>query len=239
MPGLKRSYSVSTYTAPRPTKKAKTRYRSVGLVRQPRFILGKTQRATFRYSETVVDTSSAVQASLGTYVFSANGCYDPNNTGTGHQPRGFDQLMTLYDHYTVLSSKITVRFTNASASSRPFCAIAVRDGNVHMADFDAVGEYGDVVISAKPLYRQTTNDEAGLGESVLLTKKCNIAKFLGRKDAMSDPELKGSASGNPSEQVFYHVIVSDVNSSSAASVNCTVFIEYNVIMHEPKQPASS
>lgn len=44
------------------------------------------------------------------YVFTANGMYDPNITGTGHQPMGFDTMMLYYEQYTVLRSSVTLRF---------------------------------------------------------------------------------------------------------------------------------
>ena len=42
--------------------------------------------------------------------FVANGAFDPNLTGVGHQPRGFDQFMAGYETFTVTGSKISVNF---------------------------------------------------------------------------------------------------------------------------------
>lgn len=233
MPGLKRKYNSRTYTAPR--KAQKTRYASVGLVRQPRFILGKTQKGTLRYAEKISIVGSAVEGSLKTHVFSANGCYDPNITGIGHQPRGFDQLMSLYDHYTVIKSTIAVRFLNDS-NARPYCAIAVRDDNSVFADLQSVNEYGDKVMSTKPIVRfsDTCSDT-----TAYLSTKTSIGSFLGRGDVLSDPELKGSVTGNPAEQVYYHVIVGDPHQTTGTSVKVLVTVTYDVIFHEPKQPTSS
>ena len=44
-----------------------------------------------------------------------NGVYDPDLTGTGHQPRGFDQMAALYGYYAVKSSTCRVRFCPSSA----------------------------------------------------------------------------------------------------------------------------
>ena len=49
--------------------------------------------------------------SVASYVFRANGLYDPNYTGAGHQPYGFDQWMTYYNQFTVLGSKMKAIFT--------------------------------------------------------------------------------------------------------------------------------
>ena len=236
MAGLKRKYNSNKYSCPRPSKQAKTGYSSVTDASKKRYILGKTQRGTLRYAEKVTIASPAVEGTIGTWVFSANGCYDPNISGIGHQPRGFDQIMPLYDHYTVLSSKISVRFANDDILTRPYVGIAVRDTNVSLADWQAIGEYGDKVMSTKSL----TNHNQLIEGSSFLSTKTNIASFLGRKGgAMSDPQLKGNAATNPTEQVFYHVVVGDVNSSNACSVDAFVIIEYDVIFHEPRQPTSS
>lgn len=239
MPSLKRPRTWTNETKYERSKVARKRYASTGVVRQPRFILGKSQRATMRYAERVIVSSAAVQGSIGTYVFSSNGLFDPNNTGIGHQPRGFDQLMALYDHFTVTSAKIKVRFVNNSTSSRPYVGISVRDGNVAMADLEAFGEYGAKTLSNRPLGRISTADEAGLSSSTVLTQSVDVASFLGRKNAMSDPELKGDKTANPTEQVFFHVIVGDPNAASACSVSAYVTIEYETVFHEPKSPTSS
>lgn len=47
--------------------------------------------------------------------FALGGLYDPDVTGAGHQPYGFDQLMALYARYKVLA--VTVSITAYSASS--------------------------------------------------------------------------------------------------------------------------
>ena len=42
------------------------------------------------------------------YVYRANGLYDPDLTGGGHQPRGYDQFTPMYNHWTVVGAKVTV-----------------------------------------------------------------------------------------------------------------------------------
>lgn len=49
---------------------------------------------------------------IDTYVFNANSVFDPNQTGTGSQPTGFDQLMGLYYRCLVLGCKIKIKLAN-------------------------------------------------------------------------------------------------------------------------------
>jgi len=48
-------------------------------------------------------------------VFRLNSLFDPDLTGTGHQPYGFDTLASLYYRYKVRAVRVMVRFSDPSA----------------------------------------------------------------------------------------------------------------------------
>jgi len=196
-------------------------------------ILGTTTRATLRYSANVTVTSASVFEAVGTHVFSANGAYDPDITGAGSQPRGFDELMALYDHYTVTASRVKVRYTNNS-TTRPYVAIAVRDSPTGVPDAKTLFESSDCKITDKILGRLSEGNE-----SCAMTHNVNVGNFLGRKSVMSDSELKGSAAANPAEQVYYHINCVNMDGSASSSVDAIVTLEYDIVLHEPKTPLAS
>lgn len=222
-----------TFQSSQTKKMARTISLNRGVKRFPNSILASQQRATLRYSETNSVSVPASTDGVGIYVFSANGLFDPNDTGVGHQPRGFDQLMALYDHYTVLSARINVRFLN-EGNPRAYTFISVRDGNTPVLSFNDLMEGSTKVVSKKPLSRVTEENQSNY-----LTTGVTIGNFLGRANVMSDPDCKGSAAGNPAEQVFFHVGASDPTTSNSGSVSFTVEIIYNVVFHEPKTPGQS
>lgn len=53
--------------------------------------------------------------SVGSYQFILNDIFDPNYTGTGHQPMGHDQLAYLYSAYRVLRFALKITIINESA----------------------------------------------------------------------------------------------------------------------------
>lgn len=60
------------------------------------------------------DNINLYQALPGTpefYLYGANNGYDPDHSGTGHQPMGWDQMAAIYGDYAVVGSKITIRAT--------------------------------------------------------------------------------------------------------------------------------
>lgn len=69
-------------------------------------------RTKLRYHEDVGFSSASGVVSGN--VFRANSLFDPNETGTGHQPLYFDQFSAVYNRYQVVSSTITIVFSPVS-----------------------------------------------------------------------------------------------------------------------------
>jgi len=66
------------------------------------------------YVDNLIVSPGAVYSS---YVFRGNSCFDPDYTGTGHQPMYFDQYSEIYNKYRVLGCAIRVDLNNASTAS--------------------------------------------------------------------------------------------------------------------------
>lgn len=191
-----------------------------------------TLKTTMVYHETF-DLNPGAAGTNAVYIFSANGLYDPNITAIGHQPRGFDQLMALYDHFVVIGVKATLTTHNLDASKAQIVGMAIVDNSTSLGSANIqymelrtsksrlVGPYGD----------QSTT-------SVAIA--CDPNKFLGRSKPLSDPELKGSASANPTEQAYIHCFGFPQDASTdTGAMNCRITLEYTAVLIEPKQPTSS
>jgi len=168
---------------------------------------------------------------VGTNVFRANGCFDPDLTGSGTQPYGFDQWMPFYNHYVVLGSKCSATFTPIASdgvSGNFIASIALKASTTTQpTDVTRNLEYPHTV------YRQCGNAQANNG--VTLTKNCSVKKFLGRASVLSDPALKGTSATDPSEQAYFHVSVSPTNQGyNIGAVTALVRINYLVALIEPK-----
>ena len=53
-----------------------------------------------------------IGGTCASYVFRGNDMYDPDVTGAGHQPRGFDQVMLMFDHFVVIGVRMVVDIHN-------------------------------------------------------------------------------------------------------------------------------
>jgi len=69
---------------------------------------------SLRYSQ-VMTTSTATLVG-NNQIFNLNSIFDPDRSGAGHQPYGFDQLSALYNRYRVLRTRWRIIFSPANAS---------------------------------------------------------------------------------------------------------------------------
>jgi hypothetical protein len=182
-------------------------------------------------SDTAISLASTL-ANPGVHVFSCNGMFDPDVTGTGHQPRGFDQLMLFYDHYIVTRAKIKVRFFNASTAVPAEVFVTVRDNSV------ASSSFLDYMESTLTKTAQLGTEGTSAATKVI-EYDVNVGHFLGNRDPMTDPQLKGSTASNPTEGCSFHVGAFSPDLFTTSGVTILVTIEYSCSLVEPKIVASS
>ena len=196
----------------------------------PRF----TKRLAYVETSLTVTGSSGL---VGNYFFSANGMFDPNVTGTGHQPMGFDQMMLMYNHYTVVSSKITVTAINNSAASVYGClGCYLSPDTTSITDASTLIENGYIVW--KPMYPINT-----VGSIAKLNLDCNVATYFARhrnkRELLEDTELYGTAAANPTDQVYFVVCAFSDAGANTVAASITVEIEYEAIFWEPRKLTQS
>jgi hypothetical protein len=163
--------------------------------------------------------------------------YDPNTAVGGNQPYGFDQLMAMYDHYTVIGSKIIAKFASTATGDQEngLIGIALMDTPTALTDWRQYVEKGNCVYS----FIQPSGT-AGPDSTAMLTMSFSPKKFLSRSHPMSDPQLKGTDSSNPTEQAYFHIF--GISFTGVAAANAVFFhpvIEYISVFFEPKALTTS
>lgn len=178
----------------------------------------------------------AVGGGTAVNVFSANGCYDPNITGTGHQPRAFDQYMAFYQKGVCVASKITLKGiiannTDALLSSgllfvalSPTAVVAAHPPQFYLEDPRCSWVQLNATITA--------DEETRLG--------FNARSFFSYKDPVDESDLHFNTSTNPTQQAYFHVGYGAINgTANPGAINIQVMIEYTVKFFEPVSLASS
>jgi len=100
--------------------------------------------ANLRYC-TAIELNGAAGA-IAKHFFRANSLFDPDLTGGGHQPYGFDQLAAIYNHYEVQRAFITVECQPAGlglTSGQCIIGIVPSDDGTITNDMDTIREQKD------------------------------------------------------------------------------------------------
>lgn len=191
----------------------------------------KQLRCALRYCETFAVTITS--GTIGHYNFSCNGLYDPNVTGTGHQPMYFDTLMGIYDHYTVIGSKAKVTcLPNVSSNGLTnFFGVYIND--------DATRTPATLAA----LQEQTTAKNGSFAYASNMTKSLTTkwsAKSTFGGSVLGNDNLQGTASTNPTEQSMFTVWASNY---PGEATNYTAYfnieIEYIAVFDELKDLAEN
>lgn len=151
-----------------------------------------------------------------TYVFNLNSVYDPNRTGVGHQPQGFDQLAALYNRYRVISCSWVI---NCGSD------VPVRVGTLPTNDIPLLISMSDFVERPRA---QFIIQHPG-GNTQYLKGKCFIPSLVGRNKAeyMADDRYQAATTTSPSELALLQVAGYDL-ADSGNTIKCTITLEYLV-----------
>jgi len=193
-----------------------------------------TQRtASLRYVTKIELTP--VLGALRDYIFRANSLFDPDQTGAGHQPMGRDTWATLYNHYVVLGSKITIEASQqeASGSVSNIAAVGVYLNDSITIAYTDMTEYAEARRGQYKLVNSRQTKPAKLSNSFSAKNFFNITDVKDNKS-----EIGALVGFNPTEAAYYHVWGQTMDSSTTV-ITYIVTIDYIVSFSEPKSLAQS
>jgi len=184
---------------------------------------------THKYADNFTLTSTT--GVMNKYYFICNGMWDPNKTGTGHQPAYFDTMHSLYNHWTVIGSKITIKCCFATETDLPAYVALLQDD--------------DGVLSSNDMQNlsETSSGKVKLVGAknpgvITLTNRWSAKKTFGGS-VLANDELKGDSSQNPAETSSWVIALQAANVISTVSMYVHVNIEYIAVWSELKELASS
>lgn len=199
-----------------------------------------TQTVRLKYvAEINLNPSSGT---LAVHEFRANGMFDPDRSGVGHQPKGFDEWMNVYQHFSVIKSHITVTPVIPTTTTNE---IPGYYGIFTASDFGEVAAVGSVT-EVMESYQGQTHGIAGFHSNMgsrkispQLSKYFDAKQFFGVKNVVGESQYRGNASSDPSEQAYFTVWYGAMLGNDPAQADFLVEIEYVAVMSERKTiPAS-
>lgn len=192
-------------------------------------LLPDTLDVSLKYCQTIDLTSST--GSLANWFFRGNDLYDPDLSGTGHQPLGFDQYCSLYLNFVVESSSIRVLYSTTNTTTPIICAVVP-----------------SAVYTTPPTYIT----------DVMEWPRCKSAALTGYKpvdlrgaastrnffsadaeDLSTNSALVGSYAASPTNQWYWRVYMQASDLAGTAAGQARVEIVYRVRFLNPRLPGTS
>ena len=180
---------------------------------------------TIRYSDQITLSPGAT---YGQYTYRGNSCFDPDETGIGHQPMYFDQYAAVYSKYKVISSRLTVSASNYNAAASTAIVVVPSSEIVTITSYSIAME--------QPYAKRTEllpiSTRAGVRTTI--TSGMSTARILGLTRAQLAGEDYSASTGSTPSSVWYWNIAAF--NTSAVSMQAAVDLEYKVIFYDRRSP---
>lgn len=197
----------------------------------------KNHMVRLRYvTECVVQCSGLSKS----YNFRANGMFDPDYSGVGHQPKAFDQWMLIYNHFNVVGSKINVKLASTHGADNFIWGVTrtptYDQMNGKLLSYCLENRYNKGYKTIGSSYNMS--GQRALANTTQIARYSQKSQF-GRNSAQKE-DLTGSATADPIEQQFFEVWIAPVNNVSATqTASFIVTIDYLALLTEPRVLAQS
>lgn len=160
------------------------------------------------------------------YNFRANSIYDPNLTGTGHQPMGRDEFSAIYDHYTVIGSKLKATFYPKGDYTQ----------NVSMFLGGMLTDTANVFTSASELLEQDRATgkiltKAGNNATIVKHLKYSPRKMfkMGKGSIVGNKRICAQVNTSPDEDAVFSLFAVQPDGSSVDPIPIKVLVEIDYI----------
>jgi len=200
----------------------------------PKYVSFESARFTFfdpeqflilKYTDRLTISLATVTAT--TYVYNLNGCFDPDRTGTGHQPYGYDIVATLYNRYRVRKTKWAIVFAPSSSSYN--LGVLPLNGLLAASPVDSL-----TFLNARENPRCKGWIQGASGQSYCKRGGVNLASLNGVQpvEYLADDRFESAMTANPTEVMVLELLFYNPGGSTI-TINVDVTIEFYVDIHDP------
>lgn len=168
------------------------------------------------------------------FSFSTNSLHDPNTTGAGHQPMGYDQLSNIYQKYQVLGAKIKIRVQNGSTQSGALVGLFVTNSSTIGAQ--TVGNLLEQKASKAKIMLGPQGSGPNTGFS---THTWSLRKELKGVRGAGD-DYSANVGASPSIQNYFMIWMGPMDAANTSGkVNIYAEVDYIVRWYDPIQLSQS
>jgi hypothetical protein len=201
-----------------------------GLVKIPIGLAPASLRVVLTYSFTTSLTSTA--GSTATQLFAGNGAFDPDITGVGAQPLGYDQWSSFYLRYRVLASSIEVNLAtpDITTNDQGIVRAVVTPSNTSTTFTNLSAA------AAQPYAKQRLLNgvSGGVGPFAPIRSSMETDLIMGvtKQSVMSEENYGAAVSANPAELWYWHISLATADLASTSTVACFGSVHYLVDFYD-------
>lgn len=159
--------------------------------------------------------------------FRGNSLFDPDQTGSGNQPSGFDELMGLYNFFRVMGSSIDVTVTSANTTIADDFVLHPQNGST------IIGTTTDAW-SEQPYAQRRIG--FSYNEKFHLKKYMSTPKMYGvsKTQVRNEDDYHGSSAGNPANEWYWILSYASIDRSTTQGVYVVVKVSYYATFYNRK-----
>lgn len=186
------------------------------------------------YADSLDLDNTSGGTTLASAIFRLNGLYDPNYSGVGHQPMGYDQLTPLYQRYLVRGVKVIVTGKGTTGANSDSVVLAIQGRPINsLTSYPTSPSMAleDRMTSVVPI----DNDK-----SFKFARYFDIAKMWGtsRNHLEGEQDFSSSNNTNPQKECYLSIGVGS-HSGLASRFIGSIKLIYYVTWYSPASVATS
>ncbi len=167
------------------------------------------------------------------HVFRGNSLYDPDSTGTGHQPRYFDTYATVYGRYKVLASSLRIEAINASTGVASIVSMVPLTEVVAATTLEEISELPSAITT--PMVPIAQRGSKTLYHPMISTK--DVCGLL--PGQVNDEDWSAGVTSNPSQIWYWSVGAFSADKATVVDTYIRVRFEFHAVFYDRKDITTS
>lgn len=163
------------------------------------------------------------------HFFRGNSLYDPDFTGTGHQPLGYDQISNIYREVLVKGCLIHIEAMCNTANDSAYIGLVPTDVTTAITIQNLSEEPRAV----------TKSIQQGSGKLVLKKYMTTQKEFGLSKLGTQDDAFTHDAANNPISIWYWAIAVCDVNALNSPLIQMKITLTYDCVFFDRIEPGQS
>lgn len=189
-----------------------------------------------RYCETFTKSVGTAGVFGTIQKMNLNSLYDPNNSGGGHQPYGFDQMAALYNKYMVNRADVTIEFINPNADGLVAGVMVLPSGSTS----SLAGISADIIKEQPTSWTRPVQNTGSQKAIFKSSFKLNQLEGLSKIQWAAGYDQYGAlVSGNPALMPTIQFASASDTASSVDYLFARILIIYHVRFYDRKLQAYS